>query len=244
MNMQDAKKVPARPKDTGPPMWLVRNDASARRMRLVEGTLRTTVGLDTVINRHVEEIRIADVLRVEVLAPYSAQSPRLALIIFGLSLGMILGSQFHPAAAIVLALMTVTFSVVATVVGRATSASQKLARIELRDGTTYMIAYPVEDEGDVRRLFGEERWHDSNVIKASVALRPDEERLSERMRYGSLLMAGSACVIVLMMSISDGTGLSEAVTIPVNILYLSVLAISLMFSAVAWYKMTRAGMRK
>lgn len=244
INMHDARKVPERPRSTGPALWLIRNDASARRLRLTEGTLRTTIGFDTIISRHVDEIRLSDAIRFEVLAPYSRSTPRLSMIIFGLSLGMILGSQFQPGDALVLAIMTVTFSLVATVVGRQTTASQRIARIEMLDGRAYTVAYQIEDESDIRRLFGDGRWVDANMTQASTPLRPEEERLAEKMRYGTLLMAGSLSIIVLMMVITDGSGLSDSVTIPVNIVYLAVLGFSLMFSAIAWYKMTRAGMRK
>lgn len=242
--MANGEKVPERPQSTGPAIWLIRNDASARRLRLVRGELRTTIGFDTIVSRHVDRIVLDDVTRLDVLAPYTAPVPKLALIIVGLSIGMAIGSQFHPGSALILAFVTITFGLVAGLVGSMSSASQRIARLRMRNDTAYTIAYRIEDEDDVRRLLGEERWNDENNEENATPLHPDEERLAERMRYGALLAAGSLCIIALMAVITYDPDLSDMVAIPVNILYLAVLALALMFSGIAWYKMARASIRK
>jgi len=223
---------------------MVRNDATARRLRLLDGCLRTTVGLDTLLTQRVDSVSLAGVKRVDVLAPYSPSTPKLALIIFGLSLGMMIGSQFQPGAAIVIAVMTVTFAVVAHLVGGMTPASQRLARLEMDGGDPYMISYRVEDEDEVVALFGSARWNSANATTMTEPLSSDERMHADRMRFGLLLAAGALALIALALAITTDSGVSDAVAIPVNILYLAVLGLTLIFSGLSWYKLTRVGIRR
>lgn len=242
--MSDDETVPNRPKEKGPNIWLIKSDSTAKRMRLTDNTLRTVIDFETMISRKVDEIKIDDVVKLSVLAPYTINNPRVSLVIFGISLGMIIGSQFTALEAIVLAYMVVTFSVVALVIGRNKNQSQKIARLEMKDGTGATIVYLIEDESEVRSLFSPDIWDDKSGIAPKEPLKKDEENLLEKMHYGMLLMAGSVGIIALMMAIGDGTGISELITIPVNILYLAVLVLTMMFSGISWYKMIRAGRRK
>lgn len=202
------------------------------------------MGIDTLLTQRVESMSMADVSRVDVLAPYSPSTPKLALIIFGLSLGMIIGSQFQPGAAIVIALMTVTFAVVAHLVGGMTPAGQRLARLEMSGGDPYMISYRVEDEDEVVAMFGAQRWNSANATAMTTPLSRDEKIHTDRMRFGLLLAAGALALIALALAITTDSDVSDAVAIPVNILYLAVLGLTLMFSGLSWYKLTRVGARK
>lgn len=242
--MQEGRIVPERPAATGPTLWIVRNDSSARRLRLQDGELRTVIGFETIVSQKVERIALADVERVDVLAPYASPTPKLPLIIFGIALGMMLGSQFQPGPALVIAATAITFAAVAQIVGGMTPASRRIARLKMTDGSDYAITYRHEDEDDIRRLFGRSQWNDSNMTAMTAPLLPSEVTHAERMRFGTLLAAGACALIVLMLSITEDSGVSEAVAIPVNILYLSVLALTLIFSGVSWYKLTRAGMKR
>lgn len=242
--MQEGKIVPERPASTGPALWIVRNDSSARRLRLQDGELRTVIGFETIVSQRVERIALADVDRVDVLAPYASPTPKLPLIIFGMALGMMLGSQFQPGAAIVIAATAITFAAVAQIVGGMTPASRRIARLKMKGGGDYAVTYRHEDEEDVRRLFGQAQWNDSNVTAMDAPLLPTEVTHAERMRFGTLLAAGACGLIVLMLSITEDSGVSEAVAIPVNILYLAVLGFTLIFSGISWYKLTRAGVRR
>ena len=242
--MHAGQKVPERPEDDAPPLWLIRNDASARRLVRSKGSLRTVIGYDTLLSGKVESVELVDMVEAEVVAPYAPPRPQLALIIMGMSLGMILGSQFTPPTALILAMVAVTFGMVAGVVGLTTSPGQRLMRITTRSGATYMVSYRTEDEDRVRRLLGNAVWVDGNITDDQAALRPDEERQAERMRVATALIASAFAMAMLVYALDTDSDVSDAVATGVNIFYLAVLALTLIVAVVAWYKMTRLGMRK
>ena len=243
-NMHAGQKVPDRPKSDAPSMWLIRNDASARRLQRTGGSLRTVVGYETLLTGKVESIEIEDIAQAEVVAPYAPPKPQLALIIFGMSLGMILGSQFNAPSALILAATTITFGIVAGVVGRSTSPSHRLARLSTREGRTFMVSYRLEDEDRVRTMMPEATWGDGNITDDQAALSPEEEYQAETMRIATALIASAAALAMLVYAIDTESDVSDAVAMPVNIFYLGVLGLTLIFAGLSWYRMTRHRMRK
>ena len=213
-------------------------------MRLVDGRLRTLIGYDTIVSRHVDEIQIQDIVDIEVLAPYSSPAPKVSLLLIGIAFGLLVGSQLPNGTAMVTAIMVAAFGLVAGVIGRSTRTSQKIIRLAMADGTTYILSYQVEDEPEVRKLLGQEVWRDSNNPRYETPLRPEEEELAERMRYGALLSIGSLAIIAMMSAISYHTDLSYVVTIPVNILFLGVLGFTILFCLTAGLKMNRIALWK
>jgi hypothetical protein len=241
--MQAGEKVPERPRPDAPAIWLIRNDATARRLRRRDGSLRTIVGYETLLSRRLESIEIAEVTEVEVVAPYAPPRPQLALIIFGLSLGMILGSQFNAASALIIAVTTVTFGIVASIVGRTMTPGHRLARLRT-GGRTQMVSYRLEDEPRIQALFSTANWIDTNTTDDQARLSPEEEKQADKIRIGTTLIASAVALAMLVYAIDTDSDVSDAVAIPVNIFYLAVLGLTLIFAAISWYKMTRLGMRK
>ena len=241
--MQAGDKVPDRPSSDAPALWLIRNDATARRLRRRHGSLRTIVGYDTLLSRRVESIEIPDISQVEVVAPYAPPRPQLALIIFGLSLGMILGSQFNAPSALILAATAVTFGLVVGVVGRTMTPGHRLARLTTPT-RTHIVSYRQEDEQRVKALFSTAQWVDANATDDQAGLSPEEERQAEKIRIGTALMASAAGLAMMVYAIDTDSDVSDAVAMPVNIFYLAVLGLTLISAAISWYKMTRLGMRK
>lgn len=242
--MHAGQKVPQRPEDDAPPLWLIRNDASARRISRSGGSLRTAIGYDTLLTGKVENIEIDEMLEIEVVAPYAPPKPQLALVIVGMSVGMMLGSQFQPPTALILASVIVTFGIVAGIVGLTTMPSQRLMRMKSKDGATYMVTYRTEDEDRVRGLFSHAKWEDGNITDDQASLRPHEERQAERMRIATALIASAVAMAMLVYALDTSEGVSDAVATGVNIFYLAVLVLTLMVAGISWYKMTRLGMKR
>lgn len=237
-NVQNAEKVPQSTQT--PALWLIRNDASARRLRLDGDTLRTVVGIDTVFTHRVDELRIPDIRRIEMVAPYAPPSPKISLILFGAAIGVVCGTGLAHVQGIIAAIATTAFALVALIMRGATTARQRLLRLEMTDGRTVVLSCDVEGMEEARGLLGEDRWVAGVDDDRSHSLKPDERYHVERMRIGLVLGGSGAALGMLYLAANPAPGLHYAIAIPTNIFYLATAGIVACVMGLAWWKMVVA----
>lgn len=219
-----------------PPFWMLRSDATPRRMVVASGQLRSRVGYDTLVSRRVEAVTIADAIRFEIVAPFVPPSPRMALIAGGICAGLIAGSQIAPPAAAAVAVVCATFGAVSTLIGGPSTMRQRLARIKMRDGTSHTVSYRYEDEEAVRRLFSHAAWDDANITKAANQLLPEEEHRADALRIGIVLSASAIAIIVMLFTTGDHDGV-DAITIPYEIIRWTCWGVVAAVTVTAWCRM-------
>lgn len=240
--MED-QKVPRTATDGGPAIWFIRNDATPRRMRRVGDTLRTTVSYDTLFSHRVDVIDLEAMDRLDVIAPYAPPSPRLALIVCGLTFGLVAGSFLDFESACIFAFMTLTFSIVGAIIGKGNNARQRLARMTMMDGTSHTIAYREEETQRVMALVGRDRWNDGDAVMPEIPLRKEETKHIESLRIG-LVLATSA--VALLMLTWNGIHLErsdDAADVPVVILEATAWATTIGVSVMAWIRMAQSRIR-
>lgn len=212
-------------------------------MRWSGDTLRTRVGYDTLVVRHVDSIDLADVDTIEVVAPYAPPSPRLSLVVFGIAFGLLGGSFLDFNGACTFGIMTTTFALVGSLIGGSSTARQRLARMRMKTGKAHTIAYRYEEEQRVKARIGIEKWNEDANMLPDSPLERDEQRHIDSLRVGIVLATSAVALLVLWSNGPHFDESSPVVSVPVNILEGTAWVLAIGVGLMAWYRVFQARMK-
>lgn len=233
-NMQNPQEVPS--EHGAPVLWLVSGDMR-RRLRVRDMHLRTHVGIGAIIDQFVETISLEQVEQVEVLAPYAHPTSRLAMILIGCAIGTLIGSESDAVTGMVMAITILAFGLVALIVARSVPSAQRIARITIRNGRAYCIAYRHEDEPEIKQLFAASQWTDRTDKLMLEGLNPDEKHHADGLRIGIVLSTSALALIVLFVFGRRTDSLPSMIGVPADIVIGAAWAITIIVNAIAWGKM-------
>lgn len=218
---------------THPSLWLVSGDLR-RRLTVRGRQIRTRIGLAAMIDQFVETIALDEVARVEVLAPYSPPTSRLAAILAGCAIGVLIGGENETMTGVVMAITILAFAIVTVVVSRGVPAAHRIARASMRDGRAYCLTYRHEDEDEIRQLFRTSEWSDETVSLMLTALTPEEKHHADGMRFGLVLSASALALITLYATDHPTGGIPDAIGIPAEIIVKAAWCITIAVNVAAW----------
>ncbi len=241
-NEAKQQEVPTRTE--APDIWLIRKEVPPRRLRYCGDDLRTTIGYDTLFLRRIDSIRIAEINKVQPLAPYSPPGGKLGAYLIGAALGVLIGGTVGAAGMIPTAIVIMTMAIATYLIGSGQNAPKTIAKLVDKKGRTYIIAYKVEDVDQVKILFKNAEWDHGDEEDDISPLRIDELKQLDRMRIG-LVLAASAMGILIMTYVSyQPVDDHYAIKIPTQIFVLAAWGIVLGIMAFAWFRMIQASRKK